>query len=76
MELASMFFGFIFAFITYRQSGLNYKYGLIGWVTVFWGFWIIWALISFFILLFLGFLAKWVFIILIVVFIISLFRKK
>jgi hypothetical protein len=76
MELASMFFGFIIAFIMYRQSGLNYKFGILGWVTVFWGFWIVGALISFFIILITGFLAKWIFILLIVAFVISKFAKK
>jgi hypothetical protein len=76
MELASMFFGFIIAFITYKQSGLSASLGIIGWLTVFWGFWIVGALISFFVMLITGFLAKWIFIILVIAFVVSKIRKK
>ena len=68
--------GFIFAFLAYRQSNLRHVLGVLGWFTVFWGYWITFTLISFLVFSFLGFIAKWIIIGLIIMYIISLVKKR
>ncbi|MCO7126055.1 hypothetical protein NIE88_09730 [Sporolactobacillus shoreicorticis] len=76
MEFISIVLGFIIAFFIYRKSGLNTQFGIIGWLTLFWGFWIVAAVLLFVIMLLTGFLAKWLLILFIIVFVISKIAKR
>lgn len=76
MELASMFLGFILAFSLYKKSGFSQRLGCIGWLTVFWIYWIGSALLAFFALVLGGFLLKWALIIAAIAYVVSKINNR
>lgn len=76
MVFISTIIGFIFAFSAYRQSNWRHVLGILGWFTVFWGYWMLCTVLSYIVLTFLGFIARWIFIGLIILFLISFVKKR
>ncbi|KAA0808422.1 hypothetical protein EI976_12605 [Bacillus licheniformis] len=76
MELIAIIFGFFIALFMYIKSG-SAVLGPIGCVTVFFVYWIIGGILAVVTILVAGFLAKWILIGLLVLFLLSvLFRKR